>query len=63
MQRQAGEDSSIEEDDEDDDDKEVHLYDWLDSMAEKREHPEGSSLSIEGRGATGSAIVPRARGL
>jgi hypothetical protein len=40
---------SDEEDDKDDDDEEVHPYDWLDSMAEEGEQPEGSSLLIEGQ--------------
>jgi hypothetical protein len=52
MLRQTGEEeeeSSNEEDDEDDDDKEIHQYDWLDSMVEEGEQLEGSSLSMEGR--------------
>jgi hypothetical protein len=54
MQREVEEEeeeSSEEEDDEDDDDDDegVHPYNWLDSLAEKGEQPEGLSLSIEGR--------------
>jgi hypothetical protein len=52
MQREAREEeeeSSEEEDDKDDEDEGVHPYDWLDSLSEEEEQPEGLSLSIEGR--------------
>jgi hypothetical protein len=51
VEEEEEEESSEEEDDEDDDDDDegVHPYNWLDSLAEKGEQPEGLSLSIEGR--------------
>jgi hypothetical protein len=49
LQWQAREEEESSNTDDDDDDDEVDQYDWLDSMAEERELPRGSSLPTEGR--------------